>query len=377
MAASYRRTASGKWECRYWTIGGDGQRRFFQFTRATKREAEQEYERRRGDLEAGGGGAPSRMTVAALAERWLVEKRATVKASTWTRYDVSWRHQIAPALQGVRLCDLTIEHVLSWKRWLEDRPLAPRTRHHAHRALSDLLETAVTWRLLGWNPVSRVQAPRVDRRERPTLTVPEVRRVLVACADEDLGPVVALLLLTGMRIGEGLGLGWADVDLDRAEILVRRALVLAGPDRGLVTEPKRHSVRSLPVPGMLIRMLREHRARQLEQRLRVGAGYEDQGLVFATALGQPWSYTAAWKCWDRIKHAAGIERPVTLHDLRHSHATVALAMGESIGVVSERLGHSSKDFTWRVYGHVLPGAGRDFADRLDSVFDLNGGRTAI
>lgn len=108
-------------------------------------------------------------------------------------------------------------------------------------------------------------------------------------------------------------------------------------------------------------MLRAHRRVQLEQRMMVGTGYRDDGLVFAMPDGQPWHPGVVSRAFDRKVRSMPELPRIRFHDLRHGHASHLLAAGVNAKVVSERLGHSSVGFTLDLYAHVMPGQGADAA----------------
>ena len=116
-------------------------------------------------------------------------------------------------------------------------------------------------------------------------------------------------------------------------------------------------------------LLRTWRARQAEERLLVGAAYDDHDLVFCRPDGQPYHPEAFSKTFARrLTQAAFVELPtVRLHDLRHSWATLALVAGVDVKIVSERLGHASPLITWQTYQHVIKGMQSDAAERVAAL----------
>jgi integrase len=187
-----------------------------------------------------------------------------------------------------------------------------------------------------------------------TWTAAELRAFLEHVQDERLAALWMLAASTGMRRGEMLGLRWVDVDLDRGRVAVRQTLVIAGR-QVVISEPKTsRSRRSIALDPRSVAALRSWRAAQAAERLAWGAGWTDSGLVFTREDGTPihpeWLSDAfEW----RIK-TAGLPR-IRLHDLRHTHASLGLAAGVPIKVMSERLGHTSSSFTADAYQHVTPG----------------------
>jgi integrase len=170
---------------------------------------------------------------------------------------------------------------------------------------------------------------------------------------ERLAALWSLAASTGMRRGEVLGLRWVDVDLERARVAVRQTLVVAGREV-VVSEPKTsRGRRSIALDPRTVAQLRAWRAAQAAERLQWGSSWVNSGLVFTRENGSPlhpeWLSDAfAW----RIKQA-GLP-VVRFHDLRHTHASLGLAAGVPIKVMSERLGHSTSSFTADAYQHVTP-----------------------
>ena len=158
---------------------------------------------------------------------------------------------------------------------------------------------------------------------------------------------------TGMRRGEVLGLRWVDVDLELARVAVRQTRVLAG--RQVVTsEPKTsRGRRSIALDPRTVAALRSWRAAQLEERLAWGAAWTDSGLVFTREDGTPMHPEWLSDAFDWRIRTTGLPR-IRFHDLRHTHASLGLAAGVPVKVMSERLGHSTSSFTADAYQHVTP-----------------------
>jgi integrase len=165
-----------------------------------------------------------------------------------------------------------------------------------------------------------------------------------------------LLATTGRRRGEVAGLGWVDVDLDAGRVSPRRPRVVVNHEV-LVSEPKTaKGRRSIAIDPATAAALRDHRRWQLEDRLAVGPGWEDAGLVFTWPDGWPLHPERFCKWFEQHARAAGLPK-IRLHDVRHSYASAALAAGIPAKIVSERLGHANIAITMDTYSHVLPGPG--------------------
>jgi integrase len=168
-----------------------------------------------------------------------------------------------------------------------------------------------------------------------------------------LEAVWRLAAMTGMRRGEVLGLRWADVDLGAARLSVRQARV-AVAYAVIESTPKSHNARVIDLDHETVELLRAHRRRQDEERAEWGGDYQEHGLVVAKEDGSPIHPHSFSQTFERLIKRAGI-RPIRLHDLHHTHATLALKAGVPVKVVSERLGHESPAFTMKQYAHVIPG----------------------
>ncbi|GIK78445.1 MAG: hypothetical protein BroJett022_21350 [Actinomycetes bacterium] len=160
-------------------------------------------------------------------------------------------------------------------------------------------------------------------------------------------------MMTGMRRGEVLGLRWADIDLEAARLSVRNAVVTVSYAI-LEASPKSHQARVVDLDPETVALLREHRARQQAERDLWGSDYRDGDLVVAKENGEPLHPQSFSQAFDRIVAKADLRR-IRLHDLRHTHATIAIKAGVPVKVISERLGHESPAFTLRQYAHVVPG----------------------
>jgi integrase len=196
---------------------------------------------------------------------------------------------------------------------------------------------------------------------------PEQLRAFLAHARQDrLYALWLLVATTGMRRAELAGLRWVDVDLDAARLSPRRPRVVV--DYAVhESEPKtRMGKRSLALDPATVATLREHEARQDQERADVGPGWRDSGLVFTQPDGAPFHPDLITDWFRRLARAAGLP-PIRLHDVRHSYATAALAAGVPAKVVSERLGHATIAITLDVYSHVIPGMDAQAANAVASL----------
>ena len=178
--------------------------------------------------------------------------------------------------------------------------------------------------------------------------------------NDRLYPLWLTLAMTGLRRGEALALRWADVDLERARLSVRRSLV---PINGTVEvhEPKTSRGRRLvALDPFTVSVLRAWSRRQKEERLEWGPAWTDSGLVFTRPDGKLIHPERVSKAFRVAVKKSGLPQ-IHLHDLRHTHATLALAAGVHPKVVSDRLGHATVAITLDIYSHAIPALSEEAA----------------
>ncbi len=165
------------------------------------------------------------------------------------------------------------------------------------------------------------------------------------------------------------------MDLEAGTLHVRQVCQWL-PAQGFVFKaPKTAgSRRAVALAPETVRRLRQHRARQAEEKLALGAAYADHGLVFATPLGTPLDPANLRRAWTRIVRDADVGH-LRFHDLRHSHASLLLQNGVHPKIVSERLGHSGVGITLDIYSHVLPNLQAEAAAGLERLLAVKAAKT--
>ena len=167
---------------------------------------------------------------------------------------------------------------------------------------------------------------------------------------------------------EYLALQWKDVDFDKQTVIVRHAVIRLAKSKWYFSEPKtKSSRRILPLPVSLVAELRKHRRKQSEERLKLGAAWQNHDLVFLSEVGTPSTHSNITQVFKRVLKRAELRTSLRLYDLWHSHATLLLKAGVHAKVVSERLGHSTISLTLDVYSHVLPSMQAEAATHLETM----------
>lgn len=259
----------------------------------------------------------------------------------------------------------------------EPKGLSPRTVRYVHTILHAALKDALRWNLVARNVADAATPPSAAavRSHRPKAwTADQLRAFLDYTSGSQYLPAWIFLATSGCRRGECLGLRWSDIDLDEATAIIARQ-VTALDHRVIVKElPKTKQAHLIRLDSGTVSMLRKVRAEQAEMKLRLGAGYHDEGYVFCQPDGQPYHPERFSREFDRNQRYFNRDHPderipaITLHGLRHTWATLALSAGIDIKIVSERLNHSSTHITREIYTHVTPPMQSDAAERVAALF---------
>ncbi len=338
-------------------------------TKKTWEDAHRWLMQKQNDLLGGVPDAPQNPPLGEYLDEWLhnvVEPSVAPKTHEKREYHV--RVHISPALGHVRLKDLQARQIHTHYVRMARResqgltPLAASTRRDIHTTLKMALKQAVRWGLMPQNPAEFVDPPKPSEAaeegegEIRALTDTQAMQLFAATEGKRWYPYYVAAVRTGLRPGELLGLRWGDIDLqtDPASLRVRRTLAIKQGGGTYFKLPKsKASRRTLALHWEASEALEAQRARLGVEELPAGRG----DLVFPSTTGSPMNRNNL-----RYRHlqpdlaAAGLPR-LTLHELRHTFASVALYEWRlPPAVVQEIMGHESIRMTMDLYGHLVPGS---------------------
>lgn len=313
----------------------------------------------------------ARQTVGKYLASWLHVARATVSVGTYEQYESRVRIHLLPAFGRIRLTELTPQHVQHLMASMLHRGLSPNTVRATRATLTRALNEAMAQGLLARNVATLTRSPKAQRGEMRVYDDGQVRRLLAAASGTRHEAIITLAVTSGMREGELLALTWRNVSLDGRYVQVQTSLRRLRETGLTIKDVKTgHSRRKIELSTLAVEALRRHRARQNAERLKAGAHWHDNDLVFPNTLGQPEAANSLlYRDYRPIVRRAGLPF-IRFHDLRHTAATLLLLKGVHPKKVSEMLGHASVAITLSVYSHVLPTMQRDAAAAMDELFTL-------
>lgn len=338
----------------------------------TKRAAEAALAEAIGEVNRGMAISRSSITVGEYLAEWIESARHSLRPTTVRGYQQSVE-RLTAHLGRVRLQALTPMQVQQCYAGLLEsggrggRPLAPKTVRHAHVVLRKALGDAERLGVVSRNAAAAARPPTGEHTEMSTWSSEDLRDFLDAIVGHQYEIAFRLLAASGLRRGEVLGLRWRDVDFDLGQIAVANTITELGSQVVMGPPKTARSRRNVYLDSRTIAALRDHRKRQREQRIAAGAAWDgEHDWVVTDELGgfvQPGNVSYEFR---NLVEQLDLPR-IRLHDLRHTHATLALKAGVHPKVVSERLGHATVGITLDLYSHVVPSLAKDAAEQIMSA----------
>lgn len=261
-----------------------------------------------------------------------------------------------------------------------NKPLSSKTVLHHHRLISSILSTAVEWGALFANPCDRTKPPRVEKKEPKYLDEVQAATLLDLLETEstEYKTMIRLLLFTGLRRGELLGLEWKDVDFDNFTLQICRTSLYL-PDKGIFEDETKNATsnRIIKLSQTAVNDLKAYKLWQKQQRFRVGDQWNETNRIFTTADGKPLHPDTLSRWFSKfIKVHSDKLPPITIHSLRHTNATLQIAGGVPITTVAKRLGHADTVTTSKIYAHAIKSADEAAAETLENLLTPNKNRNA-
>jgi integrase len=371
--SKYRLMVSGKYD-------GSGKRirRSKTITAKSKREAEKELAKFVVEYEQGDVMEGDNMTLREFSKRWIEEyARQNLSPITVKGYERELDNRINPALGNIKLGSLMPMHLIRFYNSLDtakrldgkEGKLSGRSKNNIHRIISSMLNDAMQWQLISYNPASRVQPPKQEKHKAKFYDEVQSVKMLACLEEEELKYKVAvyIAILTGMRRGEILGLEWKDIDYEKNEISIERTSVYA-EGLGVFTKSTKteNSQRIVSFPNELVVILKKYYKQYLAQRLKCGELWKETDRLMIQWNGEPMfpSTLTQWFKKFLTKHELPI---ITFHQIRHTSATLLIKQGIDIATVAKRLGHSQNTTTLNFYTHAIQSEDRVAADKLGGL----------
>lgn len=372
-----RQRADGKWEGRF-TVGrdpGTGKQIQKSVYAPTQAECRKKLAQAVAAIDSGTYSEPCKMTLGKWLDIWQKDYLGGIKPSTAFLYEQQIRLHIIPALGATKLEALNAHTIQGFYNSLSRQrgdkpPLSPKSVRNVHGILHKALQQAVTIGYIRFNPADAATMPRTDHKEIQPLSETQISNFLKAIEGHKHEILYTVALFTGLRESEILGLPWANVNFSAGTITIKQQLRREQKKGGqyYIATPKNDKPRTIVPAPSVMKLLRRQRAKQAEQRLKLGDAWEDTGLVFTNDTGGYLSYRTVYDCFKRIVDKMGIPS-ARFHDLRHTFAVSSIRAGDDIKTIQGNLGHATASFTLDVYGHFTEDMKKESSQRMEHFIE--------
>lgn len=346
----------------------DGKRnRRYKTVKGTKKQANEALRKFQNELETGYAVNPSSMKLSDWMWTWLDQYLPNIEATTRSGYKDKIKNQINPHLGNIQLKALTPNTIQKWVNKLhKDQGLSPKTIRNAFLNLSAALEKAVVTQMIATNPCKGVELPKNQKYKAQIYTKQEIIQLLNLAKDTDMYIPLLLVCYVGFRRGELLALKWEHIDFDKGIIHIQSNTVIAEGKVATKAPKSAAGTRDVTVGSNILAELRKARAQYNSNKLTMGGGFTDSGLVVCQPNGKPFRPESMTQKWERFVEKHGLKK-IRFHDLRHSCTTMMVEAGIDMKTVQTRIGHANITTTMNVYAHCTPAMDQCAADKLDDI----------
>lgn len=315
-----------------------------------------------------------------FAEEWFEEyAKLNLRSTTYERMR-QLTHRVYPAIGHLRMDKITARQLQGFVNSLAKeganektgKPLAPKTIRHNLSFISDVFSYAVKMDLLSDNPCRKVTIPKGEVKEKPIYSQEEMALLLTRINGEPTKyrAFFFLIAYSGFRRSEMLGLEWKDIDFENNIISIKRTSNYTA-ERGIYTDTTKtkRSQRVLKISPYIMDILKELKAEQDEEALRLGDKWVETDRLFVKWNGEPMNNQTPYG-WLK-EFCEKNELPFYgIHSFRHFAASARISAGLDVTTVSGALGHCNSGTTLNVYSHMFQNAQARVAEAMDGAFSF-------
>lgn len=281
-----------------------------------------------------------------IAEKYKIGASTISAACRGRTIDLAKADVLAKALGGKTKDLFTVQKNM--------QPLAQKTVLEYHRLIRSVLTQAEKEMLVPYNAAQKATPPKVPHHEVNYFQPEQIVAILDALEQEPIKwrTITHLMIVTGCRRGEIMGLKWDKIDLENRKLRIDTSLLYSVKLGLYETTTKTGDIRNLTIPAETVSLLRQYRARQAEVRLANGDRWQDSGFVFTRDNGAPMSPQSIGKWLTAFSERHGLPH-INPHAFRHTVASMLIANGTDVVTVSKQLGHASVATTESFYSHII------------------------
>ena len=272
---------------------------------------------------------------------------------------------------ATKLCgsyDLNLDKYFSH---INEKSLSKKTIKHHHSIVSDILSTAVKWNLISFNPASRVDTIKVEKYKPKSYDEVQLGQMFILLENEPMHYKTAIYLSvdTGIRASELAGLTWDKIDFDNRKLVINIQRQYVSGYGVFEKSPKtENGNRPVTISKSVIEKLKAYKDYCDNNKIEFGTAYTDSPYVFVHSDGKPLHPHRPYKWFTEFLIRHNLPR-ITLHQLRHTNASLLIAADMDIVTVSKRLGHSDPSVTQKIYAHMIDSKELEAANRMDMFYE--------
>ena len=325
-------------------------------TYTSKKDAKAQYEEFAHEAKNGQINAGTSIGLIDLCNKMLAkQKRAGRKATTIKGYEAVIK-RVEKMLGNPQAKKITPLIVDSFIDELAAK-YSPKTIRNTIFYLNEVYKQGIKWKVVTSNPFESAELPPMDTKEKKVLNADEIGpfyEALQACRDRDLAVATELALFCGLRRSEIMGLKIEHIDFVNGTVSIESTRHSVNHEAVIQTTKTKQSTRVLALPGFLVddinALIREHKEKGLAIR-----EYQRSDYLILDGLGVPIEPNTLGARLRKFEEVNSLPN-VSLHGLRHTHASLAHYLGHSMAEISRQLGHSQLSTTMNIYTHLVQGA---------------------
>jgi len=309
----------------------------------------------------------SKISLGEYLPQWLENNKAALREKTAFQYDQIMKKHIIPHIGNISLKTLNLAKIEQYYAELIKAKVGVRTVRICHNILHRSLDKALRYGLVAFNPTQGASLPRYTHDEMQVFDETQVSLFLVAAESSPYRALYHVAVTTGMRQGELFGLKWTDLQWTRGTFhLQRQVQKVPGKAWGFVEPKTKSGKRTIKLGEGTLQVLREHKVHQEQLKAQAGERWQENGLVFPSAVGTPCNPSNLRIDFNRTLARAGLPK-IRFHDLRHTAASLLLNNKIPVIVVSRMLGHSKPSTTMDIYAHLYNEMQDEAAEVMDKL----------
>ena len=334
----------------------------------TKKEAERFLRSVIEDIEAGLKVQGSEVLIKNFLNEWLdmYSSISGLAENTYRGYRTNINNHIIPVIGDIKLNTLKPEDIDRLLLTMTEKGLSVTTQRYTISVIRKALNWAVKRRILRFNVIDYVDIPKPEKFNPTVLNEEQLQVLLNYCRDNPLLTPISLILLTGLRRGEALGLKWSDFDFENKILHVQRTATPAKGGYHFSDCKTEDSNRFISFPDILIDILNDWKVFQSDFNLLID-NFNPDGYVFCNYTGNIISCSSILRYFKKALQECNLP-DIRIHDLRHSYATLLLSKNISPKVASGMLGHSDTRTTLDIYSHLLTDMQKPVINALNDTF---------